>query len=228
MDLFLDIETVPDYTSEQYMELRRRHERGALSKKDGSVYWKYATGALSPFDGRVALITYKAGGSEPVRLKEWESGERKALSDFYGVVSSLQKHGGRIRIVGHNVLSFDIPFLYQRMLACSVAEQKWLYLYMIKKPAVADLLQMHLPVNGYLSKGLKHDVLAGAYGLPPKAASGADEVLHYFEGRHDLVLEYSQREFVYPEMFARMESGGLATAAKLAESIRAHEAVRDA
>ena len=81
---------------------------------------------------------------------------------------------------------------------------------------------MHLPSNSYQSKGLKHDVLARAYGLPTKSTSGEDEVLHYFEGRHDLVVQYSEREFVYPEMFARMERDGLATPETIAESVRSY------
>lgn len=223
MDLFLDIETVPDLEPEQYLQMRRVEDRGEL-QEGAPGYWKYKTGALSPFEGRVALVTYQAGASAPVRLKEWEKGERSVLSDLYGLVADLQKHGGRLSLVGHNILSFDIPFLYQRMLACSVADPKWVYTYMIKKPAVLDLLQMHLPSNGYSSKGLKHDVLAGAYGLPAKSTSGDDEVLHYFEGRHDLMLQYSEREFVYPQMLERMRRDGMATAERLGESARLYEA----
>ncbi len=223
VDFFLDIETVPDFEPGQYLELRAREREGGLTEADGSLYWKYKLGALSPFDGRVALVTYQAGGAPPVRLKEWERGERAVLQELYGVVSDLQKRGGRLNIVGHNVLSFDIPFLYQRMLASSVNEPRWVHHYMVRKPAVADLLQLHLPVNGYSAKGLKHDVLARAYGLEAKATSGADEVLHYFEGRYDLILQYSEREFVYPEMFARMRRGGIATAEKIRESVEQYE-----
>ena len=223
MDFFLDIETVPDFEPEQYLELNRREREGRLTEADGPLYWKYRLGALSPFDGRVALVTYQAGGAPPVRLKEWERGERAVLQELYGTVSDLQKRGGRLNIVGHNVLSFDIPFLYQRMLARSVNEPKWVHHYMVRKPAVADLLQLHLPVNGYSAKGLKHDVLARAYGLETKSTSGADEVLHYFQKRYDLILEYSEREFVYPEMFARMRRDGIATAEKIRESVEQYE-----
>lgn len=222
VDLFLDIETVPDFGADEYLELRNMYERGDLSKSDGPTYWKYLNGALSPFEGRVALITYQTGDLEPVRLKEWECGEQTALERFYSVVSSLQKGDGRIRMVGHNIASFDIPFLYQRMLACKINDPKWLYMYMIKKPAVADLLQMHLPSNKYQSKGLKHDVLAHAYDLPTKSTSGKDEVLHYFEQRYDLILDYSEREFVYPQMFACMERDGIVAPERLAESVRSY------
>ena len=222
MDFFLDIETVPDFEPEQYLDMHKREEAGLFTKAHSS-YWKYKLGALSPFEGRVILVTYQAGSAPPVRLKEWERGEQAILRDLYGVVADLQRNGGRLNIVGHNVLSFDIPFLYQRMLARSVNEPKWVHHYMVRKPAVADLLQLHLPVNGYSAKGLKHDVLARAYGLETKATSGADEVLHYFEERYDLILEYSEREFVYPEMFARMRRDGIATAEKIRESVEQYE-----
>ena len=222
----MDIETVPDMEAEQYLDMRKREEAGLFTKANGSPYWKYKLGSLSPFDGRVALVTYQVGGAAPVRLKEWERGETAILRDLYGVMADLQRGGGRINVVGHNVLSFDMPFLYHRMVACSVNDPRWVYQYVVKKPAVADLLQLHLPVNGYSSKGLKHDVLARAYGLPTKSTSGGDEVLHYFEKRYDLILQYSEREFVYPQMFERMRRDGLATAERIRECVEQYE--RDA
>lgn len=219
----MDIETVPDFEPQQYLELRKRELAGSLTKDDGALYWKYKLGALSPFEGRVALVTYQAGAAPPVRLKEWERGELGVLRELYGTLSELQNHKGRINIVGHNILSFDLPFLYQRMLALSVGEPKWVHHYVVRKPAAADLLQLHLPANGYSTRGLKHDVLACAYGLEAKSTSGADEVLHYFEGKYDLILQYSEREFVYPEMFERIKRDGIAAPEKIRECIELYE-----
>ena len=84
---------------------------------------------------------------------------------------------------------------------------------------VCDTLQMHLPLNGYDIAGLRHDTLMHAYGLPVKETSGGDEIRHYFDGEYEKILEYSEREFLYAELFARMKEGGMVSAERLKEAV---------
>ena len=225
VDLFVDIETVPDLTPEQYFEARRQVESGELTRdSDRQRYWKYQIGSLSPFDGRTVLITYQVRGGHTFRLKEWEEGEKKVLERFYNTVVELQRGtGDKLRIIGHNILGFDMTFLYNRMLRHKIAEDKWVHFWLLRKPLILDLLQMHIPLNGFRSRGLRHDALARAYGLPTKETSGADEAQHYFAKEYDRLLGYSEREFVYPEMFARIEADGMVSAGALQESIAHYE-----
>ncbi|RNJ77065.1 MAG: hypothetical protein EB828_01860 [Nitrosopumilus sp. D6] len=183
---------------------------------------------MTPFDGRIILITYRINDAHIFRLKEWEDGEKGMLEKFYNTVMELQRgKGDKLRIIGHNILGFDMAFLYNRMVFHKIAEDKWIHHWLLRKPLILDLLQMHMPLNSYRSKGLKHDVLAHAYGLPTKDTSGGDEAQHYFAKDYEKVLQYSEREFIYPEMFARMESGGMVSKEELQESIKHYNTLHE-
>lgn len=221
-NLFIDIETVPDFSREEYFDVKRRVDSNELNSEseDKSLYWKCKIGGLTPFDGKVVLITYQVDDEETVRLKEWESNEQKILQEFYDRLVGLQHNSKEwLRIIGHNILRFDLLFLYERMKHHKIAGEKWLYHWVIKKPEVIDFLQLHLPINDLKISGLRHDVLAYAYGFPTKKTSGKEETLHYFEKDYDKITEYSKREFVYPEMYKKIRSEGLISKEKLQESI---------
>ena len=220
--LFVDIETVPDLTADEYFDLRQQVDSGAISKDTGNrdLFWKFKNGALNPLDGRVSMITYSVGGSHTFRLKEWELGERETLLRFYRLLGDLLRGTGETcTIVGHNVLSFDLLFLHGRMRHHGIDDDKWLYQRVFRGPVIIDLLQLHLPLNGYRLRGLKHDVLAHAYGFQVKSSTGAGAIEHYFQGDYDSVLQYSEREFIYPDMFAKIQRDGLVTREQLQGSI---------
>ncbi len=223
VDLFVDIETAPSFTSEEYFELKRQVDSGVLSRdsENRKLYWKFERGGLTPFDGKVILITYRVNNAHTFRLKEWESGEKEILRKFYNTVVDLQRGSAedRLKIIGHNILGFDLFFLYSRMRHHQIAEEEQLYQRIINRPEVVDLLQLHLSLNDYQIKGLKHDVLAHAYGFPVKSTLGSGEIPHYFAGEYDRILEYSEREFIYPELFGKIRSGGLVSREALQGSI---------
>ena len=222
-DLFVDIETVPDFSAGQYREVRRRVGSGDLSRSSGDrdLFWKFKRGGLNPFEGKVILITYRVDHAHVFRLKEWELGEAAALRKFYEVMSDLQRGPGEdnLRVVGHNILNFDLFFLYHRMLHHKIDDPKRLHRRIMSGPETVDLLQTHLPLNNHRFRGLKHDVLAYAYGFRPKLTLGPEEIPHYFEGEYDKILEYSEREFIYPDLFEKILSGGLVSGEGLRRSI---------
>lgn len=222
--LFVDIETAPDMTGEDYFQTMRDIESGLLTKdsEDKSRFWKFKRGGLTPFDGKVILITYKINNGHTHRLKEWDGGEAAMLRKFFELLSDLQRGYGedRLKIIGHNILGFDLFFLYNRLRLYDISEEKWLYQMIINKPEVVDLLQIHMPVNDFKTKGLKHDVLAHAYGFPTKDTLGSEETLHYYKKEYDKIIQYSEREFIYPELYAKIESDGLVSRQRLQESIQ--------
>lgn len=227
-DLFVDIETAPDMKAEEYFQSQQEIESGQLTaRSDRDRFWKFKKGGLTPFNGKVILITYKANNGYVHRLKEWEDGEAAILEKFFGLITDLQKGSNEdwLRIIGHNILGFDLFFLYNRMKQHNIREERWLYHYMINKPELIDFLQMHLPLNNYNTKGLKHDVLAHAYGFATKETVGSEETLHYYQERYNEIIRYSEREFIYPELYAKIRSDGLVSAKELQESIRWYDSV---
>lgn len=231
-DLFIDIETVPDMTADEYFQTMEDIESGKLTRdsEDKERFWRFQRGGLTPFDGKVILITYKINDAHTHRLKEWEDGEEKILKKLFELLTDLQKGYGndRLKIIGHNILGFDLFFLYNRMRFYAIGEDRWLYQRIINKPEVLDFLQAHLPLNDYNTKGLKHDVLAHAYGFPTKETVGSEETLHYYQKEYHKIIEYSEREFIYPELYAAIKSGGLVTRQRLQESIQWYDSMHDA
>ncbi|MDD9813294.1 MAG: hypothetical protein OXU37_03365 [Thaumarchaeota archaeon] len=227
--MFLDIETVPDLDAKKYRELSRKVSSGELSPEASPAeYWAFTKAALSPLDGRVMLITYQVDGAHVHRLKEWEDGEREILKRLYGVIESLQRgKGDGLRIVGHNIMRFDLYFLHERMRRHHIADEGRLYRTVLRRPLVVDFLQMHLPLNAMNGKGLKHDVLAHAYGLPTKSTQGSEEAEHYFAGEYEKILGYSEREFIYPQLYRRIRDGGLVDAGTLRRSIEWYDAAHN-
>ncbi|WOV93148.1 MAG: hypothetical protein R1F52_00470 [Candidatus Nitrosoabyssus spongiisocia] len=222
-NLFIDIETIPDIKPELYLDSQRRVESGELTRnsEEKELYWLSQRGALNPLEGKVMLITYQINDAHIFRLKEWESDEKTILRKFFDILSDLSYGSSkdRLHIIGHNILSFDIFFLYNRMIKKEIFEKKFIYQRLISRPMFIDFLQMHLPLNNFTSRGLKHDVLAHAYQLPTKETQGSGAITDYFEGNFDKILEYSKKEFVYPQMYKKITENGLISKEKLQESI---------
>ena len=222
-DLFVDIETAPDMTHDEYLSTKQEIESGTLTwESDKARFWKFEKGGLRPFDGKVILITYQVNNAHIHRLVEWNDGEESILRRFYYLLKDLHQGSwkDRLKIIGHNILGFDLFFLYNRLRMHEIEEEKWIYQTLINKPEVVDFLQIHLPLNNYDAKGLKHDVLAHAYGLPVKDTLGSEEIQHYFQKKYDMILKYSEREFVYPELYQKIRSDGLVSRQRLQESIK--------
>jgi len=226
-NLFLDIETVPSFDSEEYFKIKKEIDSGNLDKhsSNNEIFWRFERGGLNPFDGKVILITYKINNAHTFRLKEWELSERELLKKFYNLLVDLQRGPSkdRLRIIGHNILGFDIFFLYSRMKYHKIEEEKWLYQWLINKPEVIDFLQLHLPLNDFKTKGLKHDVLARAYGFPVKHTLGSGEIQHYFQKQYYKIIEYSDREFIYPDLYEKIISNGLISKKTLLDAIKSYE-----
>ncbi len=230
-NLFLDIETAPQFTKEEYFKTKEEIDSGKLNRhsENRDLFWRFDRGGLTPFDGKVILITYKINNGHVFRLKEWEMGEREMLKKFYELLVDLQRGGGedRLKIIGHNILRFDLFFLYNRMKHHKIEDEKWLHQWVINKPEVIDFLQTHLPLNDFKTKGLKHDVLAYAYEFPVKSTLGSGEILHYFQEDYEKIIEYSEREFIYPELYEKIISKGMITKETLLKSIQHYEKLQE-
>lgn len=225
-NLFLDIETAPNFqSSEDYFRAKAGVESGQITKNsaDKDSFWKYKMGALNPFDGKVTLITYQINDGPINRLKEWETNEQDVLKQFYYLLQDLNKYRSvedHLRIIGHNILNFDIYFLYERLSQLMPENKKWSYQWLIRKPEIIDLLQLHLPLNNLQTRGLKHNVLAYAYRLNSKTTMGVDTISNYFNKDYEKIIQYSTEEFIYPQLYDKIVNEGLVTREKLVEAIR--------
>jgi hypothetical protein len=75
-NLFLDIETAPQFTKEEYFKTKEEIDSGKLNRhsENRDLFWRFDREGLTPFDGKVILITYKINNGHVFRLKEWADG----------------------------------------------------------------------------------------------------------------------------------------------------------
>lgn len=169
VNLFFDIETVPNFdSSQEYLEVKKLVDEGLLNEKSPQreLFWKYQIGSLNPFDGKVILITYKIDDGHLFFLKEWEDGERGIVDKFLNLVRDLEYHSTsqeHLKIIGQNIRGFDLVFLFERLRFYYPDKERLIYHSLIKKPEIMDFIQIHIPLNNFQIKGLNYEVLAHAY-----------------------------------------------------------------
>lgn len=131
------------------------------------------------------MIGYALDDDPPATLNAWDGGEHSALEGFWAAVRACNPS----LWVGHNVLKFDLRWLYQRSVVCGV------------KPGVEfpyDVSPSHRDVfdtmTGWAGWGqwVSQDVLAKALGLPgkPNDIDGSRVWQFIKDGQIERVAEY--------------------------------------
>ena len=219
--LYLDIESVPDYKSkEEFFQIKKDIEEGKISPENNKEqFFKFKRGMFNPFEGRIIVITYQVGTSEKVILKAWNSSEKEILQDFFNVMSDVSKEARArkdfLSVVGFNITAFDLPFLFAKMLehkiiTSSISEEhnpKWIFEKVFNFPI--DIMQVHLHLNDFVSKGVRHNVVAKAYGFEEKDDIGWKIAELYYSEKYKEITDYIDKEFIHKSLMEKMIKGGL-------------------
>lgn len=229
-NIFVDIETVPIYeTEEEFFNVKNGIDAGIIHKDHDDpavrkMFWKKEMGALNPVEGKIIMITYQVNDGRPWRLASWKSSETKILREFYDNISLLKGSAeDPLNVIGFNISNFDLPFLFYRSLELEMPngfsghDPLWLFKY-YHKPTMQDILQIHLPYNNWTRRGLNHNAVAQAYGLPTKTERGTVNADYYYAQEYDKILKYTEDEFIYPELYKKMKRK-MVTPEKLQESV---------
>jgi DNA polymerase elongation subunit (family B) len=137
----VDIETLPleGYRHRVSLKLKRNLRLGKMDAEQQERYLTdpaaeeervYRLGSLSAASGRVLCIGVHVGpaaglamegpidkGTEHafgIDAQGRELGEKQALTEFIALASDFKAETDEV--VGHNIISFDLPFIYQRCL----------------------------------------------------------------------------------------------------------------
>jgi len=116
---------------------------------------------LTELDGRLTL------------LRSWQKTEKEVLDEFYGRLKNLVEMRPRRRLVGHNVLGFDLPLFIARAQAYELDKTEDI-IEVVYRQEVIDLLQCLLPYNGFRYKGLNAERLSRIFDLTPIEYTGKD------------------------------------------------------
>lgn len=129
--------------------------------------------ALSPLTGRVLAIGYYYTDGEGSPVDVIGNGiltERDVIAAFWDVVEAAPEH---TRIIGHNILNFDLPFLIQRSWILGVEVPRGVMNGRFFAPKFVDTMQIWACGKAGSAGMTKLDTLAKAFGVGAKNGSGA-------------------------------------------------------
>lgn len=198
---FFDIETIPDQTPGALEDHCAAVTAPAQYKKADSIEaWlnenRNSEGEASwlktSFDGgvgQICVIGYAIGGQAPETFQVADLGrdaERAMLSQFFSVMGAI---GPRSTLVGHNIVGFDIPFLWKRAMVLGVKPPFTLP----RNPKPWSELVIDTMLMWYATQraGVSMDRICRLLGIPGKdGMTGADVWPAVRDGRIDEVAAY--------------------------------------
>ena len=176
MLLFIDIETVAE--TNNYLNYPKRKiwaERYCSEKVGTEEEWYYDRAPIHAEFAKIVCISVVARNTDRSIKKIsfcWDD-EKKVLEDFFQLLNAAPS----ANLWGHNVKSFDIPFICKRAIINSLRIPKvldyWTYPAW-KMDAVVDTMELRKR-SAFLSTSL--ELIASCLDLPsPKSIMNGDEV----------------------------------------------------
>jgi Predicted 3'-5' exonuclease related to the exonuclease domain of PolB len=229
-----DIETItlPDFRERVGPQLERQMRLGSMRFEQQQRYLEdivaeeervYALGSLSATSGRVLSIALHVGAipglefpglgpesSEHVfGIDQYghEQDEKQALQDFLNLMKDFDPDCDEL--VGHNIIGFDLPFIFQRCLAHSLQARPFVNLSEYNVRGVFDTMpRWWLGAKRFVSL----DDIAWALGIESSKTQdveGSKVFDLYQAGKLDLIREYNLNDVrvtrkVYERMVASL------------------------
>lgn len=211
--LYLDIETLPgdidsstDLEALKYLYERKLEKKSKKKDKSEGVIIEEETNKLS-FDDYVRGTSFDGGfgrtlcialavNDDPVKCYCNDGNEKKTLEQFWEVASQVDC------FVGHNVLDFDIRFLWQRSIVLGVKPTwqdtnprgvRYMSFARYRSYPVFDI--MHEWVKwGRDNIGLEHIALSLGLPTPKDGIDGSQVYDFYKKGEIDKICKYCKRD----------------------------------
>jgi hypothetical protein len=197
--LFLDIETLPaDEASRDALAYLYERKQEKSRKKAGTKEGAAMPGTADAEDfeqfllrtsfdgafGRILCIGY-AVDDGPVDALTGD--ECDILVRFWDLARSASRY------VGHNVMDFDLRFIYQRSIVCGVRPSVNLSFARYRSDPIYDTMKEWVKWSS-TSVGLEH--LALALGIPtPKEGIDGSQVFDFYKaGKLDEIADYCKRD----------------------------------
>ncbi len=188
--LYLDIETLPaDESSYENLKVlfEKKNEKAKESKREHCDFESYLAG--TSFDGtfgRILCIAY-ACNDKPVEVINGDKNEKKILEDFWEIAE------GADLFIGHNVMDFDLKFIYQRSIINKVVPTRNLNFARYRSEPIFDTMKEWSKWSGG-SVGLESLALALGIPTPKQGIDGSQVAEFYKAGKLKEILEYCQRD----------------------------------
>lgn len=191
--LFFDIETLRADESLKPIVLEALGEPKKLPKGTSLEEWQEEGFVETSLDGNFGRILCLAYIKEPPMSDKAEiltGDERKILTDFWQLVKDVDL------FVGHNVLSFDLKFIWKRSVVHNIKPSKDISFRKYQSSPVFDTMQEWEKWDTRSSGSAKLDTLAKIFGFPSsKEKMHGSEVQAYYEaGRLKEIYDYCKAD----------------------------------
>jgi hypothetical protein len=196
--LFLDIETLP--AEESKMETLRllfdkKNPEFDQEKFDEFVNKTNFDGAF----GRVLCIGYAVDDESPQNFYN-ENNEKETLAQFWQLVDAissaprnLQYPDYGVLFVGHNVMDFDLRFIYQRSIVLGVKPSMDISFARYRNYPIFDTMKEWVKWSNS-SIGLEYLALALDIPSPKDGIDGSQVAQFFADGKVNDILEYCKRD----------------------------------
>ena len=166
-------------------------EKWEKETKPGLVTEAVAKTSFNGAFGSVCCIGWAWGDAETKSRLRGDD-ERSFLIETFAAITAEQPHYGMATVVGHNVSSFDVRFLWQRCFILGIRAPSWLPLD--PKPwgnSIADTMTIFSGVRDRISL----DKLCRAMGLPGKDGMSGEDVAGAWErGEFEEIAAYCRSD----------------------------------
>lgn len=196
--LFLDIETLPAPEEDQEklrMLFDKKNPEFDQEKFDEFLQKTNFDGAF----GRILCIGYAVDDESPQNFYN-ENNEKKTLQEFWDLVNAIsitprnaQYPDYGVQFVGHNVMDFDLRFIYQRSIVLGVRPAYELNFARYRSYPIFDTMKEWVR---WSNTGIGLEYLAIALGIPsPKDGIDGSQVAEFYKnGKVNDILEYCKRD----------------------------------
>lgn len=202
--LYLDIETIPAQSPEAHAVIAETVKPPAQMKKAETIAaWEandkaqavqdaIAKTSLDGTYGHICCIGFALGDMKPdsASLRSYSpEGEATILRDFFAAATELGSNNHYpVCVVGHNVIGFDIRFIWQRAIVLGVRVPGWFP--RDPKPWGVEAFDTMTAFAGQRNT-IGMDRLCAALGLPGKGDIDGSMIGQLWaEGRHDEIAQY--------------------------------------
>ena len=191
--LFLDIETLPgdealrteiasEITPPANMTKAETIRKWEEEEKAFAVEKRFRDTALQGHRGRILCIGYIKEGADGVQVDVLSGSEEEIITGFWSLSEDVDQ------FVGHNILDFDLKFIWQRSVILGIRPARELSFARYRSNEIYDSMHEWEKWGGRISL----DALCRALRLPsPKGDIDGSKVYDYYlQGRLQEVYEY--------------------------------------
>ncbi|KKQ51760.1 MAG: hypothetical protein US70_C0013G0011 [Parcubacteria group bacterium GW2011_GWD2_38_11] len=196
--LFLDIETLPaeeSKTETLRLLFDKKNPQFDQEKFDEFVAKTNFDGAF----GRILCIGYAVDDDAPQNFYN-ENNEKETLQQFWHLVDALsstprnmQYPDYDLQFIGHNVMDFDLRFIYQRSIVLGVKPAYELNFARYRGYPIYDTMKEWVKWSNS-SIGLEYLALALDIPSPKDGIDGSQVAQFFADGRVSDILEYCKRD----------------------------------